>query len=174
MTNYGDGVKQIYLSYIDMVDCMAAPGVPETKITIFKPNYGMFTNGCRLISINDKKGLETFVNHELLPYDFMNAVTCRGMHHGGFIVNRSYVDAKEIANFGDEDYDFDYGILNYVNAVISSIEAYKNNKKDTITLVAYLPDSGCCTVVEYKDDEDFLEKTKDEREWWLEQNSVIS
>ena len=168
MTNYGDNVKQIYLSYIDMVDCMAAPGIPETKIVIFKPNYGMFTNGCRFIDIKDKKGFENFVNQELLPYAFLNGVICRGMHHGGFITDRSYIDAKQIVHFDKEDYDFDYDILNYTNAVISSIQAYQDNKKDVITLIDYSPDNGCCTVLEYKDDEDFLKQTSDEREWWAD------
>ena len=156
--------KTIYDKYIEAVNSMQAPGESPTLIVIFDNVGRLHTSNGILVT---EKQIEDFVNYTLIPYAFVNGIFCSGIHHGSFVTNRKYDKAVDIPHKGEEDYSFDYDLLNYVHSVMVAANEYREGK-NLVTLITYSSDMGTSIVTEFKDEYDFTLQTKDEMEYFEE------
>ena len=145
----------IYEKYVEMIKNMTAPGLPESRIAIFK-NSGedlvVYTESGKLEynTVND------YINLSLFQWGFIKGVHCCGMEHGSFVVERSYSPAKEVVLKKEEDYYLDVEPLNYVCAFLAEANE-RNKEKNTIVMIQYGAEADYTFVDEFQTEEDFYE-----------------
>lgn len=147
-------MKSIFEKYVDALNSLAVPGIPDNKVAVFTGNQ-VFTDA-------NEASVENYVNYHLMPWAFMNGIYCHGMTHGNFVVERDYCKPEEVIKNKEEDFYLNTEILNYVYAVMAAATEIRKAPEGTVIVVGYYGEGDIAYVNRYATVADFVAQAEKE------------